>query len=150
MNGQLQKTYLEMQTRRYVHKLWLCASQIKSNYTKALVVKRAVDLMKAAGQGSSKNKLDKSSREEILAEGEEIMQMIENGGVVPERENLPYYLISMKWFTRWQKYTGCFKVNSDDDGEYILPVKDKSRLVLGDYPGEINLTKELKELAKET
>jgi len=20
---------------------------------------------------------------------------------VPERENLPYYLISMKWFSRW-------------------------------------------------
>jgi hypothetical protein len=138
-----------MQTERYVHRLELLTTQIKSNYTKSLVVKRAVDHMKASGQGG-RTKLDKSSREEILAEGEEIMQMIEYGSVVPERGNLPYFIISMRWLTRWQKYTGCFKVTSDDEDEDILRVKDKSKLVLGDYPGEINLTKELKELAKET
>lgn len=65
---------------------------------------------------------------------------------MPERENLPYYLISMKWFTRWQKYTGCFKVESDSEDD-VLPVKDKSTLVLGEYPGEINPTKEVKEFA---
>ena len=72
--------------------------------------------------------------------------MIEFGAVVPERENLPYYLISMKWFMRWQKYTGCFKVDSEEEDD-VLPTKDKSKLVLGEYPGEINPTKEVKEIA---
>lgn len=74
------------------------------------------------------------------------MQIIEFGGVVPERENLPYYLVSMKWFTRWQKYTGCFKVESDSEDD-VLPVKDKSKLILGEYPGELNPSKEVKEFA---
>ena len=74
------------------------------------------------------------------------MQIIDFGGVVPERENLPYYLISMRWFLRWQKYTGCFKVESDSDDD-VLPVKDKSKLVLGDFPGEINTTKEVNDFA---
>ena len=43
------------------------------------------------------------------------MNMIDYGGVIPERENIPYYLISMRWFTRWQKYTGCFKVDDDEE-----------------------------------
>jgi len=55
-----------------------------------------------------------STREERLAEGEQITQMIEFSSVVPERENLPYYIITIDWFTRWQKYTGCFNVNTRD------------------------------------
>lgn len=72
--------------------------------------------------------------------------MIEFGGVIPERENLPYYLISIKWFRRWQKYTGCLKIESDSEDE-VLPVKDKSRIILGDHPGEINPAEEVKQIA---
>ena len=54
--------------------------------------------------------LDQRSRQEIVQEGEQISQMIQFGSVVPERESQPYFIISQAWFTRWQKYTGCFKV----------------------------------------
>ena len=45
--------------------------------------------------------MDDRSREELIREGEEVSQMIEFGSVIPEREGLPFYIISMKWFTRW-------------------------------------------------
>lgn len=41
------------------------------------------------------------SREELIAEGKSVMQMIEFGSVVPERENLTYYVIHIAWFHRW-------------------------------------------------
>ena len=76
--------------------------------------------------------------------------------MVPERANLPYYIISMKWFTKWQKYTGCVKVVDaidDDDEDAVLgrgssakPKFDKTRIILGDYPGEINTERELRDL----
>lgn len=70
-----------------------------------------------------------------MDEGERITQMIEFGSVVPEGPNQPYYLVTMAWFTRWQRYTGCFKVEGDDeDGE----TPDRSKLVLGEHPGIIN------------
>ena len=83
---------------------------------------------------------DESTREELIAEGEQIEQMIKYSSVVPERANLPYYLICMSWYTRWQKYTGCFVVDFDDeDGEPSdLHKKDKSKVVLGGHPGIIN------------
>ena len=43
--------------------------------------------------------------------------MIQFGSVVPERESQPYFIISQAWFTRWQKYTGCFKVEDGSDDE---------------------------------
>lgn len=41
--------------------------------------------------------------------------MIQFGSVVPERENLAYYVIQIQWFHRWQKYTGCYKYDEDED-----------------------------------
>ena len=41
------------------------------------------------------------------------MQFINYGGVVPERANLLYFIISMDWFVKWQKYTGCFRTEGD-------------------------------------
>ena len=35
--------------------------------------------------------------------------------VVPEQENLPYYIISMAWFNNWQAYTGC-QEQEDSEG----------------------------------
>lgn len=91
--------------------------------------------MKEAKQGrklpESGTHADPSSRDELLAEGEKVGQMIEFGGVVPERENLPYYIISIKWFTRWQKYTGSLKIDSDEDEDDGLHHKDKSKVILG-------------------
>ena len=43
--------------------------------------------------------------------------MIEFGSVVPERENLTYYVINIQWFHRWQKYTGCFKYDEEDEDQ---------------------------------
>ena len=70
------------------------------------------------------------------------MEMIEYGGVIPERENLPYYLISIRWFTRWQKYTGCFKVEDDEEEND----RGSSKVILGEYPGEINSDREMRDL----
>ena len=74
--------------------------------------------------------------------------MIEFGSVVPEREYLPYYVIPMDWYTRWQRYTGCFKSqvsdDSDDDEDANLGRNRKrkdtaqekqKKVVLGSYPG---------------
>ena len=62
-------------------------------------------------------KLDDRTADELREEGQQVSQMIEFGCVIPERENLPYYLITMKWYTRWQKYTGCFKKKEADQEE---------------------------------
>lgn len=66
---------------------------------------------------SKSEAVDSREREELIEEGEEVMSQIESAKVVPEREYLPFYIISQRWFTRWQKYTGCFKVNDDDEEE---------------------------------
>ena len=68
---------------------------------------------------------------------------------MPEREALPFFLISQHWFTKWQKYTGCFKVEDDDDdmeNDQVFPNKNKSDLVLGPYPGPINEKVDLKSI----
>ena len=88
--------------------------------------------------------------------------MIEFGSVVPERENLPFYMISMPWYTRWQRYTGCMKVqdiSDSDDEDAVLgrsrkgagradqtKSKDRSKVLLGDHPGVINGDKDLKRI----
>lgn len=74
--------------------------------------------------------------------------MIENSSVVPERENLPYYLISIGWYNKWQKYTGCFKVEQDD--EDMEDESNTDSMILGDHPGEINPERDVKALSKET
>ena len=98
-----------------------------------------------------------STKEDLLAEGQTVSNMIEFGSVVPERENLTYYVISIQWFHRWQKYTGCFKYDEDEDDELDaqrnkdgLPRKDPRKLLLGDYPGEINAREDLKSLIVDT
>ena len=75
--------------------------------------------------------------------------MIQFGSVVPERESQPYFIISQAWFTRWQKYTGCFKVEdgSDDEDDDVFPSKDKSGIVLGPYPSSINESFDIKNIA---
>jgi len=69
--------------------------------------------------------------------------------VVPEREAITYYIISQQWFTRWQKYTGCFKVEDSDDDENddVFRKKDKSDIVLGPYPGPINEKNDLNPIS---
>lgn len=62
-------------------------------------------------------------------------------------------MIAQKWFTKWQKYTGCFKVDDDDDDDAedeVFPSKDKSDIVLGTYPGAINETIDLKSIGAST
>ena len=66
---------------------------------------------------AKRNQQDEEPREQLLEEGRRISEMIEFSSVVPERENLPYYIISMQWFHRWQKYTGCFKVDLGEGEE---------------------------------
>ena len=80
-------------------------------------------------------------RQERLAEGRQITEMIEYSSVVPERENLAYYLISMTWFHKWQKYTGCFKVHVNGDDEEMegeSNANNDDSIILGDHPGQIN------------
>ena len=74
--------------------------------------------------------------------------MIEYSSVVPERENLPYYLISIGWYHKWQKYTGCFKVEQDD--EDMEDDSNTDSLILGEHPGHINPEREVNKLSKET
>ena len=82
--------------------------------------------------------------------------MLEFGSVVPERENLPYYIVSMAWFHRWQKYTGCIKVDvgDDDDGMEIDQVNkngiSNSDVILGEHPGRINSDREIRDLTRVT
>ena len=74
--------------------------------------------------------------------------MMKFGSVVPEREYLPFYIVAQSWFTRWQKYTGCFQVDDsdDDDDDEVFPNKDSSKVVLGPYPGAINESFDLRAL----
>ena len=44
---------------------------------------------------------DDRSREQLLEEGKSISEMVEFASVIPERANLPYFIISMPWYTRW-------------------------------------------------
>ena len=60
-------------------------------------------------------------REDRISEGERVTEIIEFGSVIPEREDLPYYIVSMAWFQRWQKYTGCLKVQAEED-EYGMEI----------------------------
>ena len=130
----------------------LFALPFKSNFTRLQVDNK---LKKAQKAGED---LDPSTHEERIQEGEEILQMIQFGSVIPERENLPYYIIGIDWFNRWQRYTGCFKVkdvSSSEDEDAVLGrskknrkdkqngTKDKSKLQLGEHPGHINPTREI-------
>ena len=72
--------------------------------------------------------------------------MIQFGSVVPEREGLPFYIIAIKWFTRWQRYTGCLKIDDSEDEGSGLPTKDKSKIILGPHPGFINQMPDIKDL----
>jgi len=64
-----------------------------------------------------KNQDDREPKE-IKAEGAKVMEMIQFASIVPERENLPYYIIAMDWFKRWRSYTGqAEKKDSDDEIE---------------------------------
>ena len=76
--------------------------------------------------------------------------MIDYGSVVPERENLPYYVIPMQWLNRWQKYTGCYKFDEEEESDRVLKTKDLAKLILGPYPGEINTERDLKNLMVDT
>ena len=148
-NNLLHRTYMSKQAERYEQLLKLYVGQIKSGHTKITILRRQHKLMKESGVSRSVEELDQSTREERLTEGQTIMNMIDYGGVVPERENLPYYLISIRWFTRWQKYTGCFHVEDDDDeddDQGMQTTKDSSKIILGEYPGEINSDREMRDL----
>ena len=96
---------------------------------------------------------DAGSREQRLAEGQQVTQMIEFGGVVPERADLPYYLVSMAWYQRWQRYTGCVKVDDGADpynDEMHIDESNQDSVILGDHPGMINSEREIEKLAKPT
>ena len=62
---------------------------------------------KAKQREKSRAPIDDRDWEEIKEEGTKVMELIQFASVVPERENLPYYLISTVWFNNWQAYTGC-------------------------------------------
>ena len=64
------------------------------------------------------------------------MEMIQFASVVPERENLPYYIISMKWFEDWQAYTGCASRKDGEESEDIEEPRAR-------HPGPINNNKQL-------
>ena len=64
------------------------------------------------------------------------MEMIQFASVVPERENLPYYIISMKWFEDWQAYTGCGPRKDGEESEDIEEPRAR-------HPGSINNNKQL-------
>ena len=111
-------TYQQLQAKRYRQRMDLMAISYQENYRRLEVNNKVIASRK---QGATNP--DESTHEQLIQEGEEIMQAIEFGSVVPERENLPYYIISMKWFTKWQKYTGCLKVVDaidDDDEDAVL------------------------------
>lgn len=77
-----------------------------------------------------------------MEEGERISELMMMGSVIPERANLLYYIITIGWFTAWQKYTGCFKVDAGSDEEPV----SKDDIILGPYPGPINNTNDMKTL----
>ena len=64
------------------------------------------------------------------------MELIQFSSVVPERENLPYYLISMIWFKNWQLYTGCAPKEELERQQESAPR----------YPGVINSGKQLEKI----
>ena len=70
---------------------------------------------------SIRSTIVEESREDQISEGQRVSEILEFGSVIPERENLPYYIVSMAWFQRWQKYTGCLKVQVDAD-EYGMEI----------------------------
>ena len=45
--------------------------------------------------------------------------MMEMSSVVPEEAYLPYYIVSMDWYKRWQNY--CNPKDDDSDEEIVEP-----------------------------
>ena len=66
------------------------------------------------------------------------MEMIQFSSVVPERENLPYYLITIAWFNNWKAYTGCESQNESDE-----EIEEPHR---GKHPGMINPPSQLRAI----
>lgn len=87
-NKRLLRAFQAHQAKRYRQQLELFASAMNAPY-----------VQKAASETASAQQ--DASREELIAEGEQVSQMIQFSSVVPERENLPYYIISMGWYQRW-------------------------------------------------
>ena len=56
--------------------------------------------------------------------------------VVPEEENLPYYIISMAWFNKWCAYTGCQEQEDSDEPQEAAGLSKN-------YPGQVNQDKQL-------
>ena len=52
------------------------------------------------------------------------MQLIEFASVIPERDNLRYYVLSMKWFRRWQEYTMVEAVTDNDESKSTTVTRD--------------------------
>jgi hypothetical protein len=40
------------------------------------------------------------------------MKIIDNSSVIPERANIMYHIVTMKWFEKWQAFVGLSKKSS--------------------------------------
>ena len=82
-NNRLVATYREFLAKRYLQSLELHAC-----------------IYQATRKGF-KGAAAEEPREDRISEGERVTEILEFGSVIPERENLPYYIVGMAWFQRW-------------------------------------------------
>ena len=128
-NQELQSKYKSFLIKRLEQKCQLDAYRAKDGYLWADATKR---LKKRAQQSK---KPDHRNEAQIVEEGKKVTELLQMSSVVPEQENLPYYIISMAWFKDWQAYTGCQEQEDSDEQEEPALAKN--------YPGPVNQDKQL-------
>ena len=96
--------YKKQLIKRYGQKMKLIARKVNQHYIQRAVLNRQ----------KINNTLDGRSEKEIRAEGQQISNLVAMGSVVPEREDLAFYIITIGWWKRWQKYTGCFQLDPEE------------------------------------
>ena len=43
--------------------------------------------------------------EERILEGQEVMKLMKEAIIIPDRKGIAYHIVSMKWWQKWLKYT---------------------------------------------
>lgn len=146
-NKRLLQVYEDARSQRYNYRMTITSdATLEDRELHQIRYKQKKAGKSAKNQKQLELAIDPRSREEKIKEGEQVSQAIEFGSVIPEREGLPFYIISMKWFSRWQRYTGCLKIEDSEDENSGLPTKDKSKIILGPHPGSINQLADIKDL----
>ena len=69
-----------------------------------------------------------------------MLAILEGDSVIPERENIIYHVVSMKWYSRWLSYV---KLQDPAVNQNKKTVSEKEA---GKHPGPINTLSDVEDL----